>query len=102
MDNRILEDIKNEYEGGNLINYKSLNVSILPSYILCYSNGLSVIAFKDIKEVYATKQINGEKSKYKYMVIETNDGEMYYVAVLSKKGQKKIFEELLTKIKSKV
>ena len=101
-DNQKLEEVKNEYEGGQVIEYKMLNVSILPNYVMCFFNGLNIIAYRDIKEIYATRQINGNKNKYKYMVIETKAGETYYVTVLRKRTQNKIFEELLAKIKSKV
>ena len=95
-----LEDIKNEYESDKLIEYKKLKVNILPKYIFSYSYGLAIIPFSEIKNVYATKKTNERTSKYKYITIETNNGSVYYIAPLTKKNQKGIFDELLQKIKS--
>ena len=95
-----LDDVIEEFEGGQLIDYRKLKVYLSPKYIFSYCSGLDVIAFKDIKEVNISKNTIGSRNKNKYIVITTNDNRQYYIAPIQKRKQKVIFNELLTKIKS--
>lgn len=101
-DNGVYEKIVNDYESGRLIEYKKLGVDVSPKYIFSYNDGLDVICFKDIREVYATKRVEGNVDRYKYIVVETKGGEKYCIAPQRKRSQKIVFDELLAKIKSEV
>ena len=95
-----LEKIIEDYEESNLIEYKKLKVIISSKYIISYLYDLVIIPIKKIKDVYVTKEVNGIKSRYKYIVIETDENLMYYITVLQNRKQKRAFEELLDKIKT--
>lgn len=96
------KDIEKDYENGQLIQYKKMNVDISTKYLFYYANGLTIIEFKNIKEVSAEKKLDQNLKRYKYIVIETKNGEKYYIAPQTGKKKKIIFEELLAKIKTKV
>lgn len=94
-----LDDVIKEFEGGKLIEYKKLQVDLSPKYIFSYSNGLRVIAFKNIKDVKIFKKAFGSTDKNKYIIVTTKDNIEYYIAPTQKRRQKAIFNELLAKIK---
>lgn len=94
-----LEKVIKEFDNGQLINYKKLNVDLSSNYIFSYSVGLDVILFKDIKEVNVSKKTIGSRNKNKYIIVTTKDNVEHYIAPIQKKKQKAIFNELLTKIK---
>ncbi len=97
-----LDEVINEFESGQLINYKKLKVSLSTNYIFSYSVGLDIIDIRDIKEVSTSKKTFGSYDKNKYIIITTKDNIEYYIAPIHKKRQKFIFNELLTKIKSTI
>lgn len=97
-----LEEVKKEFEGEQLISYKKLKVYLSPNYIFSYCAGFDIINFKDIEQVTVSKRVFGSTNKNKYIIITTKDNIEYYIAPISKKRQKFIFDELLTKIKSTI
>ncbi len=97
-----LEEAIKEFEGEKLISYKKLKVYLSPNYIFSYCVGFDIIAFKDIKQVTVSKKVFGSSNKNKYIIITTKDDIEYYIAPISKKRHKFIFNELLTKIKEKI
>jgi hypothetical protein len=97
-----LEDVINDYNNGMLIEYKKVNVSLSSKYLYSYTNGLQIIEIKDIKDVYTTRNLKNNFNNYKYIIVETKNGEKYCIAPLMKKKQKIIFDELLAKIKTKI
>lgn len=96
------KDIERDYENGQLIQYKKMNVDISTKYLFYYTNGLTIIEFKNMKEVSAEKKLDQNLKRYKYIVIETKNGKKYYIAPQTSKKKKVIFEELLAKIKTKI
>lgn len=94
-----LEEAINEFENEKLIEYKKLKVYLSPKYIFSYNLGLIIIPFSDIKEASTSKKTMSNPEKYKYIIITTKDDITYYIAPISKKNQKSIFNELFEKIK---
>lgn len=96
------DEIKKDYETGNIIEYKKLNVDISDKFLFSYMNGITIIELNNIKDVSAEKKIDQSLKRYKYIVIEDKSGTKYYIAPQTKKKQKLIFEELLAKLKTKI
>ncbi len=97
-----LQDVIEEFEGGQLIEYKKLKVYLSPKYIFSYYSGLDVIPFKDVKEVTVSKRTVGSRDKNRYIIITTKGNKDYYIAPMQKNSQKVIFNELFTKIKKTI
>ena len=83
-----LEKVIEEFDNSKLIEYRSLQVYLSPSYIFSYGLGVDVISFNDIQEVTVSKNDINNRDKNKYIVITTKDNRQYYIAPIRRKKQK--------------
>lgn len=97
-----LDEAINEYEGGSLIEFKNVKVSLSPNFLFSYLNGIDVIEIKNIQNVTFSKKQFVNRDKNKYITITTKDNFEYYIAPFQKKSQKREANELLEKIKSMI
>lgn len=93
-----LNEVIEQFDGGKLIDYKKLNVYLLPDYIFSYGLGIDIIAFKDIKDISASKREIGKTNKY--IVITTKENVEYYIAPMKGIKERGIYNELLNKLKT--
>lgn len=97
-----LEEVINEYEGGQLIEYRKVRASLSPQYLFSYINGIDIIEIRNIKEVTLSKKQFGNRDKNKYIIVATKEDREYYIAPFEKRAQKVVANELLAKLKSMI